>query len=385
MTRVTGAWLDSGSTQGIFDAYAANGYQLFFVGGCVRNALLGEAVSDIDMCSDAPPDVASAFLTAKGLRVVPTGLDHGTLTVVVDGISHEITTFRKDVTTDGRRATVAFSTSIEDDARRRDFSINALYADRNGVVLDPLGGLTDIATRGVRFIEDPQARIREDYLRILRFFRFHARIAQEPPDAGTLDAIARNIDGLSQLSVERITSEMLKILGLPNPAPTLGIMQMTGVLSAVLPSADITAVAPLVHIEGLLGLRPDPLPRLAALGGAPVFDALRLSKAQRRDVLEMHEYIGSNITDTALGHVLGARIGLQCAALRYAVFGNSPAPDTAENVLRGAEATCPVKASDLKGDYRGAALGARLKQLKTAWLHSDLTLGKAALLCLPDK
>jgi len=155
MTKLVGEWLKTGSTQGIFDAYARNGFRLYFVGGCVRNALLGVDVSDFDMSSDARPDVAQTFLEEAGYRVIPTGIDHGTLTVVAGGIPHEITTFRKDVATDGRRATVSYSDSLEDDARRRDFTINALYADREGEVLDPLNGLPDIAARRVRFIEDP--------------------------------------------------------------------------------------------------------------------------------------------------------------------------------------------------------------------------------------
>ncbi|MEP4196299.1 MAG: CCA tRNA nucleotidyltransferase [Aliishimia sp.] len=384
MTKIVGEWLNKAETQTLFDLYEAEGYQLFFVGGCVRNALLGEDVSDIDMCSNAPPDVADHFLKTAGIRVIPTGLDHGTLTVVSAGTPHEITTFRKDMATDGRRAVVAFSDNIADDARRRDFTINALYADRFGQIVDPLGGLEDIPSRRIRFIEDPHARIQEDYLRILRFFRFHGRLSRQAPEADTLDAIARNIEGLGQLSVERVTSELLKILGLADPAFTVGIMEQVGVLQAVLPGANMKYLSLLIHFEDVLNLPPDPLARLTALGGENMVDALRLSKVQGKSVLLMHDNVGTGLSPAALGHAFGAQTALNIIALRSAIFETIPPENATSEVERGESDVFPVKASDLSEAFSGVTMGRRLKQLKAAWYRSDLKLSKAALLSLPN-
>ena len=172
--NLAGNWLAHPGTQGLCKALEAAGYRALFVGGCVRNAILGVPVADIDLATDATPDVVTRVAEGAGFKVIPTGIDHGTVTVVASGLPHEVTTFRRDVETDGRRAVVAFSTRIEEDASRRDLTMNALYADATGLVIDPLGGLADTLARRVRFVGDPETRIREDYLRILRFFRFHA-------------------------------------------------------------------------------------------------------------------------------------------------------------------------------------------------------------------
>ncbi len=172
--KVGGTWLDHPGTQALCAALEAAGHRALFVGGCVRNAILGEPVGDVDLTTDATPEAVTRIAEAAGFRTVPTGLDHGTVTVIAGGLAHEVTTFRRDVETDGRRAVVAFSARIDEDAARRDLTMNALYADRMGTVIDPLGGLADTLARRVRFVGDPETRIREDYLRILRFFRFHA-------------------------------------------------------------------------------------------------------------------------------------------------------------------------------------------------------------------
>ena len=174
MTRVRGEWISCASTQEVLAMLEGGGHLAYVVGGCVRNALMGVPVSDVDIATDARPERVMALAEAAGLKPVPTGIDHGTVTVVAEGIGHEVTTFRADVETDGRRAVVRYSDDISEDAARRDFTMNALYADARGDVLDPLGGLPDLEARRVRFIRDAGERIREDYLRILRFFRFNA-------------------------------------------------------------------------------------------------------------------------------------------------------------------------------------------------------------------
>lgn len=236
MTRITEDWLTNPATQAVCAALEAGGAQALFVGGCVRNALMGVPVSDIDISTDAVPERVIVLAEAAGIKAVPTGIDHGTVTLIKDGIPHEVTTFRKDVETDGRRAVVAYSTCIEEDAARRDFTMNALYARSDGTVLDPLGGLPDLRARRVRFIGDAGDRIREDYLRSLRYFRFHALYGCDELgfDPEALAAIAGNLDGLATLSRERVGAELLKLLSAPDPAPT-------AVSTALPPPARATA------------------------------------------------------------------------------------------------------------------------------------------------
>lgn len=240
MTRIVADWLRHPATLAVCDAIETGGHRALFVGGCVRNALMGEPVSDLDISTDAMPERVMQLARHAGLKAIPTGIEHGTVTVVSGGIPHEVTTFRKDVETDGRRAVVAFSDRVEDDAARRDFTMNAIYADSDGQILDPLNGMPDLKARYVRFIGKAQDRIREDYLRSLRYFRFHAwygdEVAGLDPDA--LSAIASNLEGLEGLSRERVGAEMLKLLAAPNPAPALAAMRSTGALAQLLPGAD---------------------------------------------------------------------------------------------------------------------------------------------------
>jgi len=256
--RVTGDWIDNKGTQDLMKALLDSGYQALFVGGCVRNALLGVAVADVDIATDATPTRVMALAKAAKMKPVPTGVEHGTVTVVSGGIAHEVTTFRKDVETDGRRAVVAFATDLADDAHRRDLTMNALYANADGTVVDPLGGLDDLKARRVRFIDDAEARIREDYLRILRFFRFHAWYGDPAKgmDVTALAAISANLDGLDTLSRERVAAETLKLLAAPDPAPAVAAMAQIGVLVRILPDADCRALPTLVHYETCR--KPDP-------------------------------------------------------------------------------------------------------------------------------
>lgn len=380
------SWLNDAKAARVCEVIASAGHNIYFVGGCVRNALLGMADSDIDLSTDARPEVVMALAQAAGVKALPTGIDHGTVTLVVQGAPFEVTTFRRDVETDGRRAVVAFSTDIGDDARRRDFTMNALYATPAGVLLDPLGGLPDLMARKVRFIEDAQARIREDYLRTLRFFRFSAHFADPAQgfDPEALDAVAQNLDGLARLSAERIGGEMLKLLAAPDPAPAVAAMRQTGVLQAVLPGADDRFVAMIVHFEGVLNRAPDPLLRLAALGGEGVPDRLRLSKADAKvwDAMRAAAYDGGELTAIAYRH--SARVAAGALMQRHCLSETPPDPAQMAEINAAAAQIFPIKAADLMPAYTGPALGKRMKQLEEAWVSSGFTLSEKALLALPD-
>ncbi|MDO6586717.1 CCA tRNA nucleotidyltransferase [Salipiger sp. 1_MG-2023] len=373
--KVDGEWLTAAPTQAVLGMLESGGHVAYAVGGCVRNALMGVAVADVDIATDASPQRVVALAQAAGLKPVPTGIDHGTVTVVVDGIGHEVTTFRTDVETNGRHAVVRFSSCMAEDAQRRDFTMNALYADARGQVFDPVGGLPDLQARRVRFIGDASARIAEDYLRILRFFRFCAWYADpaQGMDPVALAGIADGLDGLESLSAERVGQELLKLLAAPDPAPAVATMAQLGVLARVLPGAMPDALAPLVHLEA--GLTPDSLRRLAVLGSNG--EGLRLSKHQKKRLMLYREASGS-LAEIAWRH--GETIARDIALIRAASLGQTLDPETEVAIAKGAAAVFPVKPRDLMPGLQGAALGAALKDMETRWIASGFALTKDELI-----
>jgi poly(A) polymerase len=382
--RIEQDWIREKATQDVCRALTAEGAQVLFVGGCVRNALMGEPVSDMDIATDAHPETVLALAKKAGIKAIPTGIDHGTVTLVMHGIPYEITTFRKDVETDGRRAVVAFADNIADDAARRDFTMNAIYARPDGTVVDPLKGLPDLHARRLRFIGDAEQRIREDYLRTLRYFRFHAWYGNQAEgfDPEALAAIAATLDGLDTLSRERVGAEFVKLLSAPDPAPAVATMRQIGVLSHVLPGADDRALGPLVHLEG--STKPDATRRLAALGGAHLQKALRLSKSATTRVAQLREETGSSTSAAELAYRQGAAFAHDVVLLRSAVLEMPLAPDYESEISGAAASVFPLTAKDLMPTYRGPALGKRLRKLEKTWISSGFTLSRAALLALPD-
>lgn len=239
------AWLTAPATRAVMAALEAAGGPgcARFVGGCVRNALIGRPVADIDIATTLQPDATDRAIRAAGLKAVPTGIAHGTVTAVAERTPFEITTLRRDVSTDGRNATVAFTDDWAEDAARRDFRLNALYADAEGQVFDPTGeGVADALAGRIVFVGDPETRIREDFLRILRFFRFHAWYGRGEPDAGALAACRSLAPGMTRLSAERVSSELMKLLSAPDPRGAVRAMAEAGVLAQVLPEAALTSL-----------------------------------------------------------------------------------------------------------------------------------------------
>lgn len=380
--KIQADWAKHGPAQTVCALLTDAGFQAWFVGGCVRNALIGAKVTDLDICTDALPDKVMTLAEAAGLRAIPTGIEHGTVTILVDLAPFEVTTLRHDVTTDGRHATVAFTNQIADDAMRRDFTLNALYATPDGTVIDPLNGLPDLMARRIRFVGDPDARITEDYLRILRFFRFHAWYGDpaEGIDAEGLAACAAHLDGLEHLSRERVGAELRKLLSAPDPAPAMAAMRSSGALLRILPGAGTGLLTVLVHVEQGAGLAPDPIRRLAALGGEGLAQALRLSNPESAKLDRLRDGIENAKSAKALGYLFGASDALDILALRAASFEQELDPDQAELVNFGATQICPVKAADLMPGLQGPALGQALKAIETRWISSDFALSKAELL-----
>ncbi|MEO4041291.1 CCA tRNA nucleotidyltransferase [Hoeflea sp. CAU 1731] len=383
------------------------------VGGAVRNTLMGMEVGDIDLATTLSPDAVADCATAAGFKTIPTGVDHGTVTVVVDGKPFEVTTLRVDVETDGRRAQVSFASSWREDAERRDLTINGLYADADGGVIDLIGGLADIEKRLVRFIGDAETRIREDYLRILRFFRFFAWYGDGRPDADGLRASARLKDGLAQLSAERVWSELKRLLAAPDPSRALLWMRQSGVLTAVLPETEkwgIDAIHGLVRAEQQLGWEPDALLRLMAITPpygprmAGLCERLKLSNAEKDRLIGWAdaERLAPTVAESRLARLLyQTSPGAVIDGLRLQLAGARAAAETDNDALiqaagysrliafceRWERPVMPVRGKDLTalGVQAGPEMGRILKAIEEAWIASDFRLDRTALLeMVPD-
>lgn len=373
MTQVSGKWLEDRAAQALLGALEAGGHEAYFVGGCVRNALLELPVKDLDIATSARPEVVIKAAKALGYKPVPTGLEHGTVTVVGDGSVLEVTTYRKDVETNGRHAVIAFSDRLQDDAARRDFRMNALYANRAGSVTDPTGGLADIAARKICFVGAADERIREDYLRIVRLFRFAAQLGfgAEGIDPAAAQAAARLSYGLRHVSIERQTAEMLKLLASDQLMDVLGLMQDTGVLSRIVSGASLPVLGSLVALGGF-----DPVARLAALmvfsGDMP----LRLSKKEQRLFETLRSFAWSSQSAVELAYRTDASTARSALFVRAALMGGEA--DTA-GIEAAAEQRFPLGAKDLP-HRAGKALGDALKRAESAWIASGFTLTKEQLL-----
>ncbi|MGL4442679.1 MAG: CCA tRNA nucleotidyltransferase [Alsobacter sp.] len=365
------------------------------VGGAVRNALLGLQPGDIDVATTALPQEVTRRARAAGLRSVPTGIEHGTVTVIVEGTPFEVTTLREDVDTDGRRATVVFGRDFSHDARRRDFTMNALLCDRDGVVTDHVGGLADLAAQRVRFIGDPQTRIREDYLRILRLFRFHADYGAGPLDAAAVEAAVRLRSGLERLSRERIGAEFTKLLLSRRAAETVAEVAEAGFADRILAGvADTRAFAR--HVEAFPAA--DAASRLAALAVRSAEDAprlrerLRLSNAQTlhlehagRSLEALHATMPSPDERLLrrLAFRLGAgavRDGLAITAARAGIDPRLPVA-AAHAALDAASRQPPFGGARLaaRGVPAGPAMGAILGRATESWLDAGCPMDDAAI------
>jgi tRNA nucleotidyltransferase/poly(A) polymerase len=402
------AWLAEPGLRKLLAVLSEGGEDARVAGGAVRNTLLGEAVADIDVATTTLPEETIRRVEAAGFKSIPTGIEHGTVTVMADGRPFEVTTLRADVATDGRHATVAFGRDWKVDAGRRDFTINALYATADGAVIDHVGGLADLDSRTIRFIGDAEARIREDYLRILRFFRFFARYGSGRPDADGLKACARLKDGLERLSAERVWSELKKLLSAPDPSRALLWMRQAGVLTKVLPESEkwgIDAIHGLAAAERDLGWPADPILRLASIVPpdaarmGEMAARLRLSNAEA-ERLKGWALASLAKPDTAeavfarqlyAGNVEGMtdRLKLALAGARARALTDSNEMIAAGGygrLLKFAEQwrrpTFPVGGEDLKrlGLSAGPALGAALRALESEWAASGFALDREALL-----
>ena len=403
--RIDAPWLRDGPLPRLLAVLDGGGEEARVVGGAVRNALLGEPVGDIDIATTAMPDEVVRRVAAAGFKPVPTGIEHGTVTAVVDGTPFEVTTLREDVETFGRHARVAFGRNWQRDAERRDFTMNALYAARDGTVHDHVGGLDDLEERRVRFIGDPAKRIAEDYLRILRFFRFHAAYGDGGhPDAAGLSACIAGRAGLETLSRERVRTEMLKLLPATHAVPALVSMSEAGLLVAVLGGVPLLAsFANMTKLERELSLAPDPVRRLGALAVSTGEDAERLRERLRLanseyDRLESiaegwwHISAATGMHDArVLIYRLGPEKFLDRALLAWSrAWSESVADDRWHDLVllpgRWTAPAFPLKAADFlaRGVAKGPALGAALRAAEEAWVALDFPMDAAAIAKIAD-
>ena len=391
-------WLKRPETERVFAALAAPGVETRAVAGAVRNTLLGEAVNEIDLATTALPEQVMALARKAGLKAVPTGIEHGTVTVIADGLPYEVTTLRRDVETFGRHATVVFTENWEEDARRRDFTLNALYAGSDGTLFDPLGGYDDLLAGRVRFIGDAEQRIKEDYLRILRLFRLHTYYGKGLLDADGLHASVRLRDGLDRLSAERVSAELRRLLVAPRAMEGVEALFDYGFLPGLLGGAPrLERLKRLIAIEAALGRPTEATVRLAALGVFVTEDAerlaarLRLSNAEQAVLLlGATDRAETGLPDEAAAKRSLYRLGPSdfTAAVLIAWADSGAAPD--DKAWRAAFSlpehwqapTFPLRGADIValGDLEGPEIGLILRRLETDWVAGGFSLTREDLL-----
>ncbi len=388
----TGAsWLIAPPVQRIFTALAKKGGEARIVGGAVRNAIMGEPIRDIDFAVTEPPEQVIKLAKEAGIRAVPTGIKHGTVTLVTGRRGFEVTTLRRDLETFGRRAKVAFTTDWQTDAERRDFTMNAIYCDVGGKLYDPVGGLDDLVARKVRFIGEPEARIAEDYLRVLRFFRFFAQYGRGGIDAAGLAAVRKNRAGLRKLSAERIRAELIKLLAAPRALEAARLMSEAGIFTGVdLGRALPDSLTRLGAIETALGLEADPLRRIwALLGGGSSPDSraeslagrLRLTSAERARLQMMavprrlYPTLSPGARRAAL-YALGHQDYRDHVLLNWTASGDDAGDENWKILFELSEGWSPpdfpVKGKDVValGVPKGPQVGAILRDLERWWISA---------------
>jgi poly(A) polymerase len=392
-------WMSAPPTRAVITALEAKGGPgcARFVGGCVRNVLVGRAIDDIDIATILTPEEVMAALTDAGVRYVPTGVEHGTVTAVAGGRPYEVTTLRRDVETDGRRAVVAYTTDWNEDAERRDFRLNALYMDAEGLIYDLTGaGVEDALAGRIIFVGDPETRIREDYLRILRFFRFRAWFGRGEPDAAGLEACAALKAGLERLSAERVSKELLKLLAAEDPRQAMGEMAGAGALAVILPEArPLARLDALVEIGRGLGEADAELRLAALLPGDPeaagaAAQRLRLSNAQRERLeaaVPPDADIGVSMSDAKARrrlYVLGTRAFEDRLLLAWAERGGEG--DAWRGLLQLARTwerpKFPLTGHDAAaaGLKPGPEVGQALRRVESYWIDHDFQPSREALL-----
>ena len=382
INKLENNWLNQASAQCLSKAFKNYGHQALFVGGCVRNSILKVPVTDIDMATDALPETIIKISKENNFKFILTGLTHGTITIIIDKIAYQITTFRSDITNDGRHAKVEFTTSLLLDASRRDLTINALYCDSYGKVIDPLNVLEDLNNRIIKFIGDPNKRIAEDYLRILRFFRFQAIYGNEmlEIDVPALAACREHKSKLAKLSKERITSELRKLFLSNNPTRTIIKMIDTGILNQLFDNCSINSFISYIEAEKKYKIEINWIGRLLSLQGSNIEEVLTLTRRELKMIKYTKKAIEQNVPIFEFSYYNGMEYGIMYLLLQHGMKKTTLNKILINKVSSIVTRKFPVTAKDLMPKLKGKKLGDELKKLESQWIESDFTLNKNQLL-----
>ena len=375
-------WLRNPSAQKLSKLYKNFGYQVLFVGGCVRNTILKMPVTDIDLATDAQPEEIIKIAKENNIRFVPTGLAHGTITLIIDNKNYQITTFRTDFDHDGRYAKVEFTESLLLDASRRDLTINALYCNHVGEVIDPLNGLDDIKKQKIKFIGNPNERIKEDNLRILRFFRFQAIYGNKnlEIDSIALEACHNHKSKLAALSKERITSELRKILSAPNPLEVIIKMNETGVLNELFQKVSIDSLEAYLKTEEKFKININWLGRLLSLQVTQEEESLKLTRCEFKFLKQTKSAIENQIHVLEFSYYNGVENGKIYSILQNFRHNIILSKNLLNQINSLATKKFPITAKDLMPEISGKKLGEALRSLEDRWIKSNFTLSKKELL-----
>tara|TARA_Y100000739_G_C20607740_1_gene466666 strand:+ start:1560 stop:2720 length:1161 start_codon:yes stop_codon:yes gene_type:complete len=370
------------TTKKLFQLFIEKSFDIYFVGGCVRDFLLNLPIKDIDISTTALPNEIISIARENNIKAIKTGIEHGTITLVYKTIQYQITTFRTDIKTDGRKAVVNFSKDIIADASRRDLTINALYADIEGNIIDPLNIIADLNSRKIKFINNPQERIVEDNLRILRFFRFYAWFGKtnNSLDNASLRACVRFKEKLLNLSGERIGTEMKKLLTAPKPIKSLEIMLAEGILEIIMPKADVHLLKSLIKFEREADVSIHWTTRASVMTDSKLKTKWKLSNSDHKLLSTLQKFKYYNISISKIAYLYGQELAIKYAVIK-SVISNESLPKNLDTLVNlGVSAVFPITSQDLIPDYQGKDLGKKLHSLKNIWIDSKFTLNKEDLL-----
>ena len=380
--QINSEWIKNKSLQNILKILKKADHNAYLVGGCIRNSILNFPVNDIDISTDAKPQETLDLFNIGSFKATPTGFSHGTVTVVSGGIPYQITTMRSDQNTDGRHADVSFSDNITEDAERRDFTINALYADPNGKIIDPIGGLKDFRPLKIKFIGNANNRIQEDYLRILRFFRFHAQFSEFVIDfeQDALDAIKNNQNSLKLLSKERVWNEFQKILLSKNPSRALLEMSKIGILEKVSIDGGIKNIKNLISIEEKMGIEPEAIRRLVAITRNTEKTSLNLSRKEARKFSLLKSLLGKKFDLAELVYQFNKEIAQSVLAIYTFNQGEKLKLSDVAKIEKACLYPCPISGAHLSKYMSGEDVGIKLKEAQRVWIKSNFKSDAAKIL-----
>ena len=371
--HINSEWIKNKSLQNILKVLKKANYNAYLVGGCIRNSILGFPVNDIDISTDAKPEETLNLFNIGSFKATPTGFSHGTVTVISEGIPYQITTMRSDQNTDGRHADVSFCDNITKDAERRDFTVNALYADATGKIIDPLGGLQDFRPLKIKFIGNANHRIQEDYLRILRFFRFHAQFSElvDEFEQNALDAIKNNQNGLKRLSKERVWNEFQKILLSKNPSCVVLEMSKIGILKEVSVDQDTKNIKNLVSIEEKMGIKPEAIRRLVALARNTETTFFNLSRREAKKFSLLKSLLKKNFEPAELVYQFNKEIAQSVLAVHTFNQGLKLKQSDIAKIEKAYLHPCPVSGAHLSKYLSGEEIAIKLKEAQRIWIKSN--------------